>query len=137
MMPRFARGVELRPRSSISALNSVWVSTHRWAAMLITSASISLLAGCDHYPPAEDVASCAAARFGTQHGAFNIAERTGSMFSAREYTITYRKAGSPDFGVVVYYRRRGPVTTQVEISYGNHAEIAGAVDAIKYCAQPR
>ena len=26
---------------------------------------------------------------------------------------------------------------QVEISYGNHAEIAGAVDAIKYCAQPR
>ena len=43
----------------------------------------------------------------------------------------------PDRAVVIYFQRRGPVTTQVEISYGNHAEIAGAVDAIKFCAQPR
>ena len=51
--------------------------------------------------------------------------------------ITYQKAGSPDRATVVYYPGTGPVTTQVEISYGNQAEIAGAVDAIKYCAQPR
>jgi hypothetical protein len=59
------------------------------------------------------------------------------MFSARKSMITYQKAGSPDRAIVVYYPSRGPVTTQVEISYGNHAEIGGAVDAIKYCAQPR
>ena len=66
-----------------------------------------------------------------------MTERPGSMFSTTEYTITYQKAGGPDRAVVVYYQRKGPVTTQVEFSYGNHAEIAGAVDAIKYCAQPR
>ena len=129
----------MRPRSSISTPSSVsefCVSTNRWAAMLAACLSIALLAGCERYPPAEDVASCAA-RFGTQHGSFSVVERPDSMSSAREYTITYQKAGSPDFAVVVYHRRRGPVTTQVEISYGNHAEIAGAVDAIKYCAQPR
>ena len=82
---------------------------------------VALLAGCDNYPPAEDVAACAAA----------------SLFSATEYTITYQKAGSPDRALVIHYRRKGPVTTQVDISYGNHAEIAGAVEAIKYCAQPR
>ena len=98
---------------------------------------VALLVGCESYPAAEDVATCAAARFGTEHGSFNVTQRPGSMSSATEYTITYQKAGSPDRAVVVYNKRRGPVTTQVEIAYGNHAEIAGAVDAIRYCAQPR
>jgi hypothetical protein len=97
----------------------------------------ALLVGCESYPAAEDVATCAATRFGTEHGSFNVTQRPGSMFSATEYTITYQKAGSPDRAVVVYTKRRGPVTTQVEISYGNHAEIADAVDAIRYCSQPR
>jgi hypothetical protein len=98
---------------------------------------VALLAGCDSYPPAEDEAACAAARFGTEHGSFNVTQGLGSLFSATEYTITYQKAGSPDRALVIHYRRKGPVTTQVDISYGNHAEIAGAVEAIKYCAQPR
>jgi hypothetical protein len=98
---------------------------------------VALLAGCESYPPAEDVAACAKARFGTEHGSFNVTQGSGSLFSATEYTITYQKAGSQDRAVVIYYRRKGPVTTQVDISYGNHAEIAGAVEAIKYCAQPR
>jgi hypothetical protein len=104
---------------------------------LVAAVGVALLAGCESYPPAHEVATCAAARFGTAHGSFQVTERPGSMFSTTEYTITYQKAGSPDRAVVIYYQRKGPVTTQVEISYGNHAEIAGAVDAIKYCAQPR
>ena len=98
---------------------------------------VALLAGCESYPPAEDVAACAAARFGTEHGSFKVTQAPSSMLFPTEHTITYQKAGSPDRAVVVYYQRKGPVTTQVEISYGNHAEIAGAVEAIKYCAQPR
>jgi hypothetical protein len=98
---------------------------------------VAVLAGCDSYPPAEEVAACAAARFGTGHGSFSVTQQPGSLFSAPEFRIAYQKAEAPDRAVVVYYQRKGPVTTQVEISYGNHAEIAGAVDAIKYCAQPR
>ena len=99
---------------------------------------VGVLAGCDaSYPPAEEVAACASARFGTDHGSFSVTQQPGSLFSATEYSIIYRKAGSSDRAVVIYYRGNGPVTTQQEISYGNHAEIAGAVEAIKYCAQPR
>ena len=98
---------------------------------------VVVLAGCESYPPAEEVAACASARFGTEHGSFSVTQQPGSLFSATEYRIIYQKDGSPDRAVVVYYRRNGPVTTQQEISYGNHAEIAGAVEAIKYCAQPR
>jgi hypothetical protein len=112
-------------------------SRNSLAAILAAAVGLALLAGCDSYPAAEDVATCAVARFGTEHGSFNLTHQTGSVFSATAYTITYQKAGSPDRAVIVYYQRKGPVTTQVEISYGNHAEIAGAVDAIKYCAQPR
>jgi hypothetical protein len=112
-------------------------SRNKRAAILGAAVGIALLAGCESYPPAEDVAACAKARFGTEHGSFNVTQRPGSLFSATEYTITYQKAGSPDRAIVIYYQRKGPVTTQVEISYGNHAEIAGAVEAIKYCAQPR
>lgn len=105
--------------------------------MLGMAIGVALLAGCERYPPADVVASCAALRFGTQHGSFSVMERAGSVLSSTEYVITYQKAGSPDRAIVVYNPRRGPVTTQVEISYGNHAEIAGAADAIKYCSQPR
>jgi len=68
---------------------------------------IALLAGCENYPPAEDVAACAEARFGTERGSFSVTQRPGSLFSATEYTITYQKAGSPDRAVVVYYQRKG------------------------------
>ncbi len=112
-------------------------SRNRRAIILGTAVGVALLTGCERYPPAEEVAACAKGRFGTEHGSFNVTQRPGSLFSATEYTITYQKADSPDRAVVVYYQGKGPVTTQVEISYGNHAEIAGAVDAIKYCAQPR
>ena len=98
---------------------------------------VAVLAGCENYPPAEEVAACATARFGTEHGSFSVTQRPGSLFSATEYSIIYEKGGSPDRALVVYYRGNGPVTTQQEISYGNHAQISGAVDAIKYCAQPR
>jgi hypothetical protein len=98
---------------------------------------VAALAGCEAYPPAEEVAACATARFGSEHGSFSVTQRPGSLFSATEYNIIYQKDGSPDRALVVYYRGNGPVTTQQEISYGNHAEIAGAVEAIKYCAQPR
>jgi hypothetical protein len=96
-----------------------------------------VLVGCESYPTAGEVATCAAARLGTEHGSFSVTQRPGSNFFATEYAITYQKEGNLDRAVVVYDQRKGPVTTQVEISYGNHAEIAGAVDAIKYCAQPR
>jgi hypothetical protein len=112
-------------------------SRSRQTAIFAAAIGVALLAGCESYPPAEDVAACAATRFGTEHGSFSVTQRSGSMFSATEYAIAYQKAGSPDRAVVIYYQGKGPVTTQVEISYGNHAEIAGAVDAIKYCAQPR
>jgi len=121
--------------SSPSAISGFCVS--RNMRVVILASAVALLAGCESYPPAHEVATCAAARIGTEHGSFKVTERPGSMFSTTEYTITYQKAGGPDRAVVVYYQRKGPVTTQVEISYGNHAEIAGAVDAIKYCAQPR
>jgi hypothetical protein len=116
-----------------------WLATAnagKGESILGAAVGVALLAGCESYPTAEDVAACAAARFGTEHGSFNATQGPGSMFSATDFRITYQKAGSPDRAVVVYYKRKGPVTTQVEISYGDHAEIAGAVDAIKYCAQP-
>jgi hypothetical protein len=130
----------LRPRSSTSTPSNIsapFASRNRRAVILGMALGATVLTGCERYPPAEDVASCAADRFGTQHGVFNVTEQPRSMVSARKYMITYQKAGSPDRATVVYYPGTGPVTTQVEISYGNHAEIAGAVDAIKYCAQPR
>jgi hypothetical protein len=109
----------------------------RRAAIVGAIIGVAALAGCASYPPVEEVAACATARFGTEHGSFNVTQRPGSVFSASEYSIIYQKDGSPDRALVVYYRRNGPVTTQQEISYGNHAEIAGAVEAMKYCAQPR
>jgi hypothetical protein len=134
-------GIPSRPRTSISTPNTISEfcvsSRNRRAAIVGAAVGAALLAGCERYPPAEDVAACAAARFGTEHGSFNVTQGPGSLFSATEYTITYQKAGNPDRALVIYYRRNGPVTTQVEISYGNHAEIAGAVEAIKLCAQPR
>jgi hypothetical protein len=134
-------GIPSRPKASISTPSTISEfcvnSRNRRAAILGAAVGVALLAGCESYPPAEDVAACAKARFGTEHGSFNVTQRSGSLFSATEYTITYQKAGSQDRAVVIYYRRKGPVTTQVDISYGNHAEIAGAVEAIKYCAQPR
>jgi hypothetical protein len=127
--------------TSINTPNTIFEfcvnSRNSRAAILSAGIAVAVLAGCESYPPAEDVAVCAKARFGTEHGSFNVTQGPGSLFSATEYTITYQKAGSPDRAIVVYYRRNGPVTTQAEISYGNHAEIAGAVEAIKLCAQPR
>ena len=129
-----------RPKTSISTPNIICgfcVSRNRWAANFCAAIGVAVLVGCESYPTAGEVAACAAARLGTEHGSFSVTQRPGSNFFATEYTITYQKEGSPDRAVVVYYQRKGPVTTQVEISYGNHAEIAGAVDAIKFCAQPR
>jgi len=123
--------------STPSTISASCASRNRRAVILGMAHGATVLTGCERYPPAEDVASCAAHRFGTQHGAFNVTEQPRLMFSVRKYMITYQKAGSPDRATVVCYPGTGPVTTQVEISYGNHAEIAGAVDAIKYCAQPR
>jgi hypothetical protein len=92
------------------------------------------LAGCARYPTAEKVAACAAARFGIKNGTFTIAQRSRSMLYGAEYAITYQKSGSTDHGIVVYNRVHGPITSYQEISYGNHAEIKGAVEAIEYCA---
>jgi hypothetical protein len=96
-----------------------------------------LLAGCDAYPPAKDIADCAAGRFGTGQGTFTVEERRSSWFAATEYAIAYQKQGSGDRAVVIYNRRNGPGTVQSDITFGNHAEIAGAVRAIELCAQPR
>lgn len=120
-----------------STISGLFVKRNRRAGIWGAAVAVAAIAGCGNYPSAEEVAACAAARFGTEHGSFTVTQRPGSMISATEYTIVYQKADSPDRAVMVYYQRKGPVTTQVEISYGNHAEIAGAVDAIKYCAQPR
>jgi hypothetical protein len=78
------------------------------------------------------VAACAAARFGI--GSFTITQRSRSILYGVEYSITYQKLGSTDRGIVIYNRLQGPVTSYQEISYGNHAEIKGAVEAIEYCA---
>ena len=92
------------------------------------------LAGCAKYSTPDKVAACAAARFGVKYGTFTVALRSKSMFYGSEYAITYQKSGSADRGVVVYNRVHGPVSSYQEISYGNHAEIKGAVEAIEYCA---
>ena len=91
-------------------------------------------AGCEKYPTVESVATCAAARFGVKRGDFTVAKRSRSMLYGTEYAITYRKFESPDRGIVIYNRVHGPVTSYQDISYGNHAEIKGAVEAIEYCA---
>ncbi len=79
----------------------------------------------------------ATARLATRQGAFTVQKGSNSLLFATEDSIIYRKDGSPDRAVVIYSTRSGPITTQVQISYGNHAEIAGAVDAITFCAQAR
>ena len=103
---------------------------------LVCALSTLLLLGCDTYPAAKDVVSCAAARFPAEQGTFNAEERRGSWWSPTEYTIAYQKHGSSDRAIVVYNRRNGPISVHPEITYGNHAEIAGAVRAIELCAQP-
>jgi hypothetical protein len=91
----------------------------------------AILGGCDVYPPASEVAACAAARFGTERGAFSTSRR-----SADEEVVVYAKRDSPDRAIVVYRRDRGAVNSHQNISFGNHAEIQGAIEAIRYCAQP-
>jgi hypothetical protein len=95
-----------------------------------------LLAGCETYPPAEAVAACAAARFGTENGTFRVHKLSGSSLFSTEYAIIYARRQPPDRASVIYNRARGPVTTDQVISFGNHAEIKGAVEAIRDCAQP-
>jgi len=95
-----------------------------------------VLGGCETYPPAEEVAACAAARFGTEHGTFSVRKLSGSSFLGAEYAIIYAKREAPDRASVIYNRTRGPVTTDQVITFGNHAEIKGAVEAISDCAQP-
>jgi len=95
------------------------------------------LSGCAKYPTAEEVAACAAARFGVKDGTFTVAQSSRSMLYGAEYSITYQKFRSSDRGIVIYNRVHGPVTSYQEISYGNHAEIKGAVEAIEYCASSR
>ena len=91
-------------------------------------------AGCEGYPPAEQVTACAAARFGVKTGSFSVEQRSLSALSGAQHAITYQKYESTDRAVVIYNRTHGPITTFQEISYGNHAKIIGAVDAIKYCS---
>lgn len=86
------------------------------------------LVGCGAYPSADAVAQCAASRFGVEKGTFTTGKR-GS-----QDTITYQKTSSPDHATVAYDRSHGPVDTYWDISFGNHAEIEGAVEAIRYCA---
>jgi hypothetical protein len=95
-----------------------------------------LLAGCDTYPPAEEVAACAAARLGTGRGTFSVRKLSESSFLGTEYAIVYAMRESPDRASVIYTRSRGPTTTDQVISFGNHAEIQSAVEAIRDCAQP-
>ena len=91
------------------------------------------LAGCARYPTAEKVADCAANRFGAKKGTFTIAQRSRSILYGAEYAVTYQKSESTDRGIVIYNRVQGPISSHQEISYGNHAEIKGAVEAIEYC----
>jgi hypothetical protein len=90
--------------------------------------------GCARYPTPEKVAACAAARFGVKNGHFTVMQRSRSMLYGPEYSIMYEKFGSTDRGIVIYNQVHGPITSYQEISYGNHAEIKGAVEAIEYCA---
>jgi hypothetical protein len=62
---------QLRPRSSTSTPSTIsgsCASRNRRAVILGMALGATVLTGCERYPPAEDVASCAADRFGTQHG---------------------------------------------------------------------
>ena len=65
---------------------------------------VAVLAGCESYPPAEEVAACATARFGTEHGSFSVTQRPGSLLSGTEYNIIYQKDGSPDFATLGFER---------------------------------
>lgn len=105
----------------------------QFAVALVAGVAVG---GCETYPSAEQVAACAAARFGTRSGSFSVAERPGSILLGRQFSITYQKEGSPDRAIVTYDRSHGPTATFQDISYGNHAEIKGAVEAIEYCAHP-
>jgi len=96
--------------------------------------AVLALAGCARYPTAEKVADCAANRFGAKKGTFTIAQRSRSILYGAEYAVTYQKSESTDRGIVIYNRVQGPISSHQEISYGNHAEIKGAVEAIEYCA---
>jgi dihydroxy-acid dehydratase len=60
-------------------------------AVLVAIIGVAAPAGCESYPPAEEVAACATARFGTEHGSFSATQRPGSLFSATEYSIVYQK----------------------------------------------
>lgn len=108
----------------------------RGAVVSIVIAS-GILTACEAYPPADAVVACAGARVEGKQGVFSVEKGPSSMFFGTEHSITYQKDGSPDRAVVLYTDRQGPVTTRMEISYGNYAEITTAVDAIKVCAQAR
>jgi hypothetical protein len=103
--------------------------------LLLAFVACAALIGCEKYPPAESVGACAAARFGEKTGSFSVERRSSSALFGEESAIIYQKSGSPDRAIVIYNRSNGPVTTFQDISYGNHAEIKGAVEAIEYCAQ--
>jgi len=105
-----------------------------WVRPVLPLLAVLALAGCARYPTAEKVADCAANRFGAKKGTFTIAQRSRSILYGAEYAITYQKSGSTDRGIVIYNRVQGPISSHQEISYGNHAEIKGAVEAIEYCA---
>jgi hypothetical protein len=96
-----------------------------------------VVAGCEAFPSAEDVVTCAAGRVGAVRGKFSVETTAASWFAAAQSTIVYQLTDSPDRAVVIYSRRRGPITTQVSISYGNHADITAAVAAVNYCAEVR
>ena len=116
-----------------SAASGSRLQVCRWNTALPILACLAF-AGCDRYPTPDKVAACAAARFGVKDGTFTVTQQSSSLLFGAQYAITYQKFASTDRGVVVYNRVHGPVTSLQEISYGNHAEIKGAVEAIEYCA---
>jgi len=101
---------------------------------VVMLAACTALAGCEKYPPAEQVAACAGARLGAKTGSVSVERRPESALTGDEFAIAYKKHGSPDRVIVIYNRTNGPVTTYQDISYGNHAEIKGAADAVRICS---
>jgi hypothetical protein len=130
----YATRLTLLPSERRRHINSGMPSVCSRRGLVFVLVACAAFAGCESYPPAEQVTACAAARFGAKTGGFSVERGSASAFSGAEHAITYQKYGSTDYAIVIYNRTNGPVTTYQDISYGNHAEITGAVDAIRYCA---
>jgi hypothetical protein len=108
----------------------------RIVSLFVPLAALAL-AACERYPPADDVAACAAKRLGTQKGVFSVATRSVSMLSSPEYAITYESKDTADRAVLIYSRTSGPISAEQQITYGNRKEITDVIDALRFCGQQR